>query len=101
MRTAKLRQQHGVPFQRLPDYLAARTNDQQQQIAEAYLAVLGRQPTAFELAVACDFLSHQTERYTNRKKTENEQTDSIVSRNGALVDYCLVLLNSAEFLYVD
>jgi len=91
----------GKQAEDLAQWVAARTNDQQQQIAEAYLAVLGRQPTASELAVAYDFLSHQTERYTNRKKTENEQTDSIVSRNGALVDYCLVLLNSAEFLYVD
>ncbi|MDA1052972.1 MAG: PSD1 and planctomycete cytochrome C domain-containing protein [Planctomycetota bacterium] len=74
--------------------VALQTDDQQQKIAAAYSAVLGRQPTARESALAHDFLGQQSERYN----VLNEAKDV---HNGALVDLCLVLLNSAEFLYVD
>ena len=78
--------------------IASPTDDQPQQIAAAYNAVLGRHPTVSESASAEDFLRRQSERYNRPETAENEAQDTT---NGALVDLCLVLLNSAEFLYVD
>ena len=85
----------------LAQRIASQSDDQEQQIAAAHNAVFGRQPTEFEWALARDFLRQQSERYKLREKNEDEEKDSFATDNGALVDLCLVLLNSAEFLYVD
>jgi hypothetical protein len=78
--------------------IASQTDKPEQQIAAAYSAVFGRQPASSELASGRDFLRLQADRYKVQGKTENEAEDV---NNGALLDLCLVLLNSAEFLYVD
>ena len=59
------------------------------QLEAAYQAVLGRSPVGEENTLGIEFLENQRRRY--------EAVDS----DPALVDLCLVLLNSAEFLYVD
>jgi hypothetical protein len=79
--------------------IASQADAPEQQIASAYDAVLGRQPNESEGRLARDFLRQQSERYKNREVDEGDDRFSV--KNGALVDFCLVLLNSAEFLYVD
>lgn len=74
----------------LAKQLTAKTNGELQAIAATYQTVLGREPTDSETKLAIDFLKQQSDRY---KASEG---------NGrSLVDLYLVLLNSAEFLYVD
>jgi mono/diheme cytochrome c family protein len=73
----------------LSERIAGATDDHRKQVQAAYRAVLGRLPDERELGVSIEFLREQSSRYP----ADN--------RGGALVDFCLVLLNSAEFLYVD
>lgn len=70
--------------------IATRSNDNAEQTLAVYRAIFTRQPTAAELNSSANFLREQTERY----KAAGKESD-------ALTDLCLVLLNSAEFLYVD
>ncbi len=56
-------------------------------LEHAYQLVLGRAPTVRERQLGVEFLQKQTRGYQDRSK--------------ALADFCLVLLNSAEFLYLD
>ena len=91
----------GRRSEELAQQIALQTDDQEQQIAVAHNAVFGRQPTESEWAPEREFLRQQSERYKLREQNEDEEQDSFAANNGALVDLCLVLLNSAEFLYVD
>ncbi|MBC8355928.1 MAG: DUF1553 domain-containing protein [Planctomycetes bacterium] len=74
----------------LAKVISVKTSDRSQQVTAAYEAVLGRDPKESESELAIGFLRQQTDRY--------EANDSTGT---ALVDLCLVLLNSSEFLYVD
>ncbi len=55
-----------------------------ERIATAYKTALGRRPTAEESAAALEFLQNHSDKDAD-----------------ALTDWCHVLLNSSEFLYVD
>jgi hypothetical protein len=63
-------------------------NDRESQIRAAYRLVFGREATSMEVTAAADFLNTQAAR--------NAEAASSV-----LADFCHVLLNSNEFLYVD
>jgi hypothetical protein len=80
-------------------------DDRRKQIALATRRVLGRSPTDEELHLGLKFLESQSESYgQNASAIATPKVTSLISFaevNGALVDYCLVLMNSAEFLYVD
>jgi hypothetical protein len=80
--------------------IALQTKDEELRIANAYNVVFGRRPTAAELVLTRDFLRQQTQRHAPQKKKSKEK-HGFATNNGALIDLCLVLLNSAEFLYVD
>ncbi len=56
-------------------------------IEDATLRCLGRTATAKEIALGATFLQQQTRRAPSFRE--------------ALADYCLALLNSNEFIYVD
>jgi hypothetical protein len=63
-------------------------SERESQIALAYRLAFGRDATAAEVAAAIEFL--------NRQAAQNAAAASSV-----LTDFCMVLLNSNEFLYVD
>ena len=58
------------------------------QIVGAYRLAFGRQPSGTELTAAIEFLNQQAAR-------------NAASASSTLTDFCQVLLNSNEFLYVD
>ncbi len=58
------------------------------QIAVAYRLAFGREPSEAERAVAIEFLNRQAAR-------------NAAAASSTLTDFCQVLLNSNEFLYVD
>jgi hypothetical protein len=70
------------------DHLA----DGPSRIAAAYRLVLGRPPDAIETAAALRFLRQQPARGSAGSRPASEQ---------ALVDFCHVLLNSNELIYID
>ena len=61
----------------------------------AHVEVLGRPPTAEELAQAANFLSE----YTERLKSAGQSADD--SRLAAWQSYCQSLFSLNEFLYVN
>jgi hypothetical protein len=68
------------------------------QIDEAYLRVLGRHPSTDEIRTATRFLEAQRKRVQDDDpppEAAAKQTDL------ALVDFCLALFNSNEFVYLD
>ena len=62
----------------------------------AYRLTLGRQPEPDEMAEALAFIDQRPNRLFRSVKTSNSAL-----AHDALVDFCHVLLNSNEFLYVD
>jgi hypothetical protein len=54
---------------------------------------LGRDPTAKELEESARFVQEQTTSYQSERKQE--------SRRSALTDFCQVLMELNEFLYID
>ncbi|MBI1902235.1 MAG: DUF1553 domain-containing protein [Planctomycetia bacterium] len=78
-------------------------------VRETYLAALGRGPTAAEIDQALDFVARQTEIIEQRgdggplalPRCERPLPELPPARAAAVVDYCHVLLNASEFLYVD
>ena len=90
---------------------AAVPDDRRRQIESATRIVLGRAPTDAEAKLAINFLRVQSDGYGGAKPLApapgihgavGERTpERFADVDGALVDYCLILLNSAEFLYVD
>lgn len=65
----------------------------ERQIHAVYRAALGRQPTADETATAGRFLAATSKRL----RAENVESTPEV----ALTDFCLVLFNLNEFIYID
>ena len=77
----------------LANQIRARSGtDRAKQLEAAYRAVLGRTTTSAENELGKEFLASQQARY---------QHDGGGAGDPELVDLCLVLLNSAEFLYID
>jgi hypothetical protein len=66
------------------------------QIALAYRLTFGRQPEPDEIAEAMAFINRQA----NLRPGSGAPSNTKVN-HAALVDFCHVLLNSNEFLYVD
>jgi hypothetical protein len=60
-----------------------------------YVIALSRKPTADETATFEAFLRDQEERLTAEGHPAKERA------NAAIVDACLALFNSNEFIYVD
>ncbi|RLT01277.1 MAG: DUF1549 domain-containing protein [Planctomycetota bacterium] len=63
-------------------------NERDAQISVAYRLAFGREPSDAERAAAVEFLNQQAAR-------------NAASASSTLTDFCQVLLNSNEFLYVD
>jgi hypothetical protein len=70
--------------------------DDQDRVVLAYRMALGRQPEPDEIAEAMEFIDRQANLVPNFARQLNTAAD-----RDALVDFCHVLLNSNEFLYVD
>ena len=81
--------------------LASHPDQSADQLTTAYQAILGRVPTAEEYQLGLDFLENQRQRYGSSPDGAESKSSTVASSDPALVDLCLVLLNSAEFLYVD
>ncbi len=73
--------------------------DEKQTVTQAYRLVYGRKPNSSEVAAATAFLRDQAKRAT--PKLANVPQPAADPRTAALIDFCHVLLNSSEFLYVD
>jgi hypothetical protein len=79
--------------------------DPSKQVARAYEIAVIRRPTPAQLALALQFLRDQTRRHLqdarqpqgNKNTTSNENA----ARQAALADFCHVLINTNEFLYLD
>ncbi len=74
--------------------------DDRKRVTQAYLFALGRPPTADQAQAALAFLDAQTTRIAVDTSDQNANRNS-GRRGSAWVDFCHVLLNSNEFLYVD
>jgi hypothetical protein len=84
-------------------FLAARierlepsSTDDHDRVVLAYRTVLGRQPEPDELAEAVAFIDRQANLLPHSAKRSITAFD-----HDSLVDFCHVLLNSNEFLYID
>ena len=72
------------------------STDCRARIVLAYRLTLGRSPEADELEQAARFLECQT-----RLASSTARQADIANNRAALVDFCHVLFNSNEFIYVD
>jgi mono/diheme cytochrome c family protein len=72
------------------------STDDRERIILAYRLAFGREPEPDELKEAADFLDRQARLAQPPAKPASPTTD-----HAALVDFCHVLFNSNEFLYVD
>jgi hypothetical protein len=82
--------------------------EQGQQIEQLYLLVLSRRPTEAESAKMTEFLIEQRDRLATEARPRGELALPIGCPDSAdphaaaaLVDACLAMLNSSEFVYVD
>ena len=82
-----INEQAGYFAQRLVAEGGAKT---EQQVVRAYWLALGRAPTAKELEFAKEFLERQTQWHAPKAKPDQ----------AALADFCHVLLNLNEFVYL-
>ena len=78
------------------EHLQQSANNDQSQIGLAYRLALGRQPEPEEIAEAQAFINQQANLPPGLAPRLNTKGD-----HAALVDFCHVLLNSNEFLYVN
>ena len=83
-------------------------DDRYKQVEEVYQDALTRKPTPEETQLALEVLSKLTAEWENRKKTESDaekkQSDTNKSPSAetlALANFCHVIMNSAEFLFID
>ena len=72
------------------------STDDHDRVVLAYRTVLGRQPEPDELAEAVAFIDRQANLLPHSAKRSITAFD-----HDSLVDFCHVLLNSNEFLYID
>jgi hypothetical protein len=87
---------------------AARGNQTSQQIERLYEIALSRRPTSDEIAMLDKFLGEQRDRVTREARPRGElalpqpSCDAIDPyAAAALVDVCLAMLNTNEFIYID
>jgi hypothetical protein len=72
------------------------STDDRDRIILAYRLAFGRKPEPDEISDAMSFVERQRSCITQAAKRSHEQ-----AAHAAFVDFCHVLLNSNEFLYVD
>ena len=72
-------------------------DDEERRIETAYRLAFGRGPTTEEVADAQKFLDEQTNRIESAKPASGKDA----GRRTAWGDFCHVLLNASEFLYVE
>ena len=97
-----------VAARHLAGAVSTDTQAEHEQIALAFRRTLGRSPSAEEIAAAKDFLKQQRELLVGESRPAEKLALPLPARESvepyaaaALVDLCLALLNSSEFLYVD
>jgi hypothetical protein len=71
-------------------------SDERQQIELAFRLALGRSPKNEEIGLSKDLLARQAARYRDLEKKSSDDADT-----AALANFCQMLLNSSEFLYVE
>ena len=78
------------------------------QVEQAYLRVLTRRPSCEEVRLAEEFLGRQEQllraerrTVTNSDHATGEAQAADPFATAALVDLCLSLFNTSEFVYVD
>ena len=89
-------------------------DDPVKQVAQAYAIALIRRPTASQQALAQDFLQRQTRLHLNHgqkstqigvSQTANEIAPDAkilkAAQQAALTDFCHILINTNEFIYLD
>ena len=82
-------------------------DDRYKQVEQVYRDALSRKPTPEETQLALETLSQLTAEWENRSasetgsKKEADNTDSPSAETRALANFCHVIMNSAEFLFVD
>ncbi|MDA0284331.1 MAG: PSD1 and planctomycete cytochrome C domain-containing protein [Planctomycetota bacterium] len=80
-------------------------SDRYQQVERVYQSALGRNPTVEETQLALETLSELTAEWERFRKTakpdppDNNESPSAETR--ALANLCHIMMNSAEFLFVD
>jgi hypothetical protein len=80
--------------------------DRYRQIEQVYQDALSRKPTAEETQLALETLSQLTAEWELRRAAEektlkDDGTQSPSAETQALANFCHVMMNSAEFLFVD
>jgi hypothetical protein len=75
---------------------SAASADDRERIVLVYRLAFGRHPDRAELAEALTFLSRQSALAAGPKRRVN-----LEAYRAALVDFCHVILNSNEFIYID
>lgn len=79
---------------RLADFIVHRAGDSREsQIRMVYLIALGREPTSNEAQTVARFLSSAQQRLRAERRAQ--------SSADVLTDFCLVLFNLNEFIYID
>ncbi|MGZ0172918.1 MAG: PSD1 and planctomycete cytochrome C domain-containing protein [Planctomycetales bacterium] len=82
-------------------------NDRYKQVEHVYQDSLSRKPTPEETQLALETLSQLTTEWENRTaaesetKTSTDKKESPSAETLALANFCHVIMNSAEFLFVD
>ncbi len=89
-------------------------NDRDKQIERAYKIALCRRPSAEQRLTALSFLTRQTELHLMSRHQANGGTGTrqadfkapdpkamLEAENAALADFCHVLINTNEFIYLD
>jgi hypothetical protein len=94
--------------QHLAGRIAAHVTDSHQQIDQLYLIALSRHPTEAESATLAKFLAGQRNRLAAEARSSDQlalprpcSADADPFAAAALVDACLAILNTSEFIYVD
>jgi hypothetical protein len=75
--------------------------DTSAQVARAYMLAFGRSATNEEIAQAKRFLAHQEQVIARERGAQSGDQQNVRCSADALVDFCLALMNSNEFLYVN
>ncbi len=82
-------------------------SDRYKQVQEVYQDALSRKPTPAESQLALEVLSQLTAEWENRAKSASNANDGSINDEApsaetmALANFCHVIMNSAEFLFID
>ena len=82
-------------------------DDRYKQVEEVYQDALSRKPTPEETQLALEVLTQLTSEWENRVKSDSNVKDGSVNAETpsaetlALANFCHVIMNSAEFLFID